>query len=106
MDSVDPALVVAATSVLAGSPGVLQVERVRLRWVGHELLAEADIVAARSLNLSAAHAVAEEAHHRLLHQVPRLAQATIHVDPSGPDPVDHELTAHHFPAPGTGPSSP
>ena len=97
MDSVDPELVDLAARVLAGVTGVERVERVRLRWVGHELLAEADISVDGSLPLSDGHAVAESAHHQLLHQVPRLAQATIHVDPVPVAGVDyHTLTAHHF----------
>ena len=98
MDSVDPELVSLATEVLSEVDGVEHVTRVRLRWVGHELLAEADIVADGALSIRAGHAVAEEAHHSLLHRVPRLAQATIHVDP-GPAGADdhHAVTAHHFP---------
>ena len=97
MDSVDPALVDQAAGVLASSPGVRAVSRVRLRWVGHELLAEADIVTDGSLPLGDAHAIAEEAHHHLLHQLPRLSQATIHLDPTGAGGADpHSLTAHHF----------
>ena len=43
------------------------------------------------------------ARHRLLHEVPRLAQATIHSSPATADGSDpHGLTAHHFarPVPG------
>ena len=97
MDSVDPDLVAEATAVLAEASGVQRVERVRMRWVGHELLAEAEIVADGSLTLAAAHRLAEEAHHQLLHRLPRLAGATIHVDPSGTGSTDdHRITAHHF----------
>lgn len=98
MDSVDPELVAAAEEVLGGAPGVSGVAGVRLRWVGHELLAEATIVTDGSQSLASAHAVAEGAHHRLLHGIPRLAQATIHVDPAVTAGHDHHrLTAHHFP---------
>ncbi|HLI57694.1 MAG TPA: cation diffusion facilitator family transporter [Actinomycetota bacterium] len=98
MDSVDPGLVDTVRRVLAGVPGVEAVESVQIRWVGHELLAEADIASDAGLNLADAHAIAEEAHHRLLHDVPRLAQATIHSNPVGDDGRDHHaVTAHHFP---------
>lgn len=103
MDSVDPGLVRQATAVLGATPGVRDVERVRLRWVGHDLLAEADIATDGGLALREAHAVAERAHHELLHHVPRLAQATIHIDPVATGRADyHRLTAHHFPDDGTG----
>lgn len=48
--------------------------------------------------LAEGHAIAEETHHRLLHQVPRLTEATIHTSPSGEhgDDEPHASTAHHF----------
>ena len=101
MDSVDPDLVDAAHSTLLAVPRVSGVDRVRIRWVGHELLAEADISAAANLSLSDAHAVAEEAEHRLLHELPRLARATIHLNPYTADGAadPHTITSHHFPDP-------
>ncbi|HEV1998385.1 MAG TPA: cation diffusion facilitator family transporter [Candidatus Dormibacteraeota bacterium] len=96
MDSVDPALVEQVTTVLNSMEGVEQVDAVRIRWVGHELRAEAEVVSDASLSLADAHAIAEEAHHRLLHDVGRLAQATIHTSPCQHDGRDHHtLTAHH-----------
>ena len=97
MDSVDPALVQRVETVLAGVDGVEQVEAVRIRWVGHELRAEAIIVSDGQRPLAEAHAIAEEAHHRLLHEVPRLTEALIHSDPgSDGRATGHDLTAHHF----------
>jgi len=99
MDSVDPDLVDAVHQVLASVPGVQAAEGVRVRWVGHELRAEAEIVSDAELTLADAHAIAEQAHHRLLHDIPRLAQATIHTSPCGHDGRDHHAaTAHHFPS--------
>lgn len=97
MDSVDPELVERVTAALTTTPGIEGVEAVRIRWVGHELRAEADIVSDCDLTLTGAHDIAEEAHHRLLHQIPRLAQATIHTSPCRHDGRDHHSpTAHHF----------
>jgi cation diffusion facilitator family transporter len=99
MDSVEPELVDDVTRVLAAVPGVQAVERVRIRWIGHELRAEAEIASDGDLSLADAHAIAEEAHHRLLHDIRRLAGATIHTNPCGQDGRDHHATtAHHFPA--------
>jgi cation diffusion facilitator family transporter len=98
MDAVDPNLVKQVTTLLEGEDGVDGVDGVRIRWIGHELHAEAEITSAGDLTLDQAHQVAERAHHRLLHDVPRLAQATIHTSPSpiaGVDP--HALTEHHRP---------
>ena len=93
MDAVDPSLVDTAEQTLAGTPGVQKVAALRMRWVGHRLHAETDVVVADSLTLLEAHAIALDAEHRLLHAVPRLTAATIHTDP---DTVDaHSAVAHH-----------
>jgi len=102
MDSVDPGLVEDVTRVLNEVPGVETVEGVRIRWVGHELRAEAEIMSDADLSLADAHAIAENAQHRLLHDIRRLTQATIHSNPCQHDGRDHHAeTAHHFPAAGT-----
>jgi len=98
MDSVDPSLVDQVESVLRGVAGVDAVDAVRVRWVGHELRAEIQISSDPGLSLVDAHTIADEAHHRLLHQVPRLAEAVIHTSPSdGGTRSFHEVVAHHFP---------
>ncbi|HLF39962.1 MAG TPA: cation diffusion facilitator family transporter, partial [Acidimicrobiia bacterium] len=90
MDAVDPALAGRTRSVLAGVDGVEGIGEVRIRWIGHRLHAEAEVVVDADLNLVAAHRIAEDARHALLHQVPRLASALIHADP-----CDHHGTDHH-----------
>ena len=98
MDSVDPNLVDEVIGVVGSVPGVEGVEAVRIRWLGHELRAEVEIVSDADLSLADAHAVAEEAHHRLLHGIPRLTRATLHTSPCAHDGRDHHAaTAHHFP---------
>jgi len=97
MDAVDPALVDRVEAVLRATPGVLDLGQVRLRWIGHALRGECEVVVGHDLSLVAAHQVAEEAQHRLLHQVPRLTAALVHADPQGHQgATHHELTAHHL----------
>jgi cation diffusion facilitator family transporter len=103
MDAVDPALVDQIETVLGTTPGILAVDGVRVRWVGHQLHAEVEVTSDADLSLEAAHTIAEEARHHLLHQVRRLSSITIHSSPSsrhGGDP--HALTSHHFNPLGTG----
>jgi len=96
MDAVDPALVDAADVALAGVPGVEGVDSVRLRWVGHRMRAEAEITVDRTLDVVQAHAVSDNAQHQLIHQVPRLDDATVHINPSPlPGVDDHAATGHH-----------
>ncbi|MFG3256298.1 cation diffusion facilitator family transporter [Streptomyces sp. NPDC048172] len=103
MDSVDPALVDAAEAALLDVPGIRAVGKVRMRWIGHALRAEADIVVDPHLTVVRAHALAVAAEHALIHAVPRLTAATVHTD-HAPAPDDdtaadpHAELAHHAPA--------
>jgi cation diffusion facilitator family transporter len=101
MDAVDPELVDSAERALRAVPGVEGVGPVRMRWIGHTLRAEAAVVVAPDISVVAAHAVAVQAEHALIHAVPRLRAATVHIDHAplaahAPDP--HAPLAHHQPA--------
>jgi cation diffusion facilitator family transporter len=97
MDGVDPALVGQISAVLSKTNGIETVDAIRVRWIGHELHAEAEVTSDADLPLSEAHAIAEDARHQLLHQVRRLTSVTVHTSPSSRYGVDpHAITAHHF----------
>lgn len=82
MDSVDPTLVNTVEATLIATDGIERVDAVRLRWVGHELFGEAEIVSDSALSLADAHKITERARHDLLHRVPRLVDVIIHSSPS------------------------
>jgi divalent metal cation (Fe/Co/Zn/Cd) transporter len=89
MDAVDPALVDQAEQTLDATPGVLGVGLVRLRWVGHQLWAECEIIVSGDITAVQAHEVTVNAEHNLLHALPRLSAALVHADPEtrqGTDP--------------------
>ncbi|WP_371672942.1 cation diffusion facilitator family transporter [Streptomyces sp. NBC_00289] len=100
MDAVDPALVDRAEQALREVAGVREVGEVRLRWIGHRLRAEVVVVVDGDVTVRAAHAVAVEAEHALLHAVPRLTAALVHADPApAPGESDpHLALAHHLTA--------
>jgi cation diffusion facilitator family transporter len=83
MDAVDPALVDQATEAIARIPKISQVRTLRIRWIGHTLRAEVDVTVAAELTVEQAHEIAHHAEHHLLHDVPRLTGATVHVSPAG-----------------------
>ncbi|WP_327046904.1 cation diffusion facilitator family transporter [Microbispora sp. NBC_01189] len=89
MDAVDPALVDLAEATLRRTPGVLDVGQVRLRWIGHRLRAECEVIVDAGSTVVEAHRVAVEAEHNLIHTVPRLTAAIVHPDPLPDDGVDH-----------------
>ena len=94
MDAVDPEMVDQVDEVLRGTAGVCDIGITRLRWIGHQLRAECQIVVAEELTIVDAHRIADDCEHRLLHHIPRLTAALVHADPAGDR--HHELTAHHL----------
>lgn len=86
MDGVEPALVHKVEHALAETPGVLSVERVQLRWVGHRLQGAATI-SLNDVGLAAAGTIAADAGHRVRSVVGNLDDFTIrpaHIAPATP----------------------
>jgi cation diffusion facilitator family transporter len=100
MDAVDPALTSQAEQALSAAPGVLAVGQVRLRWTGHRLRAECEVVVDSGATVIEAHEVAVGAEHALLHALPHLAAALVHADPQPGEGTDHHapLASHRLPA--------
>jgi cation diffusion facilitator family transporter len=97
MDRVDESVVTAGEQAISHVDGVASLDRLRMRWIGHNLFAEVEISADPALSLAQSHDVAEAVRHELLHKVRRLADATVHVSPSPDGQTDpHSQTAHHF----------
>ena len=82
LDGVDPGLVASAERTLAAEPGVIGVPRVRMRWIGHRLHADAELDVDPGMSLRQAHELAHHAEHSLSHAVPRLSSAVIHAYPA------------------------
>lgn len=95
LDAVDPSLIDHIQRVAATTPGVVTVSEVRARWAGHRLLAQVRLGVDGRLSVTDAHGIAEETHHRLLHEVKNLSDAIIHVDPEGTGNDPHAGTRHH-----------
>jgi cation diffusion facilitator family transporter len=101
MDAVDPALIDQAETTLAAVPGVLGSGQVRMRWIGHQLRAECDILIDPGTTAVAAHAIAVQSEHALIHAIPRLTAAIVHTDPAPRDGADYHapLASHHHSLP-------
>jgi cation diffusion facilitator family transporter len=95
LDAVDPAIVARIGETVAAVNGVVAVTEVRARWMGHRLLGQVRLSVDGTLSVTHAHAIAEAAHHELLHHIPNLSDAVIHVDPVGGGFDPHASTAHH-----------
>jgi cation diffusion facilitator family transporter len=97
MDAVDHELVDDIEKTLAGVEGVDAIDEVKVRWIGHKLRAEVEVTVDDALGSIEAHDIAVRAHHRLLHEVPRLQAAIVHASPTNAEGTDyHAEVAHHF----------
>jgi len=84
LDGVEPTLVDLAERSLATTPGVIGVDSIQLRWIGHQLHAETSINVEGTLDMRSAHDIAHLAEERLREAVPKLTGATVHVSPPLP----------------------
>jgi cation diffusion facilitator family transporter len=96
MDAVDPSLIDRAEALISDNDDVLDIRRIRMRWVGHCLHAEVYISVDSRLNTSESHQIAEKIRHVLFHEFPDLTDINVHIDP-WIDHIDtqHELTKGH-----------
>lgn len=90
MDGIEPELVARAQAALEATPGVLSVQRLQLRWVGHRLQGAATVVA-EDAPLSTVEQTLAEAKHQLDHALPKLDDMVIQVVTAarGADHADH-----------------
>ena len=81
LDGVEPTVLAEVKHAVWHTPEVHEVTQVRVRWVGHWLHAELNIAVSPQLSVVQGHAIATAVRHQLLHHMPHLANAMIHVDP-------------------------
>jgi cation diffusion facilitator family transporter len=96
LDGVDPAILADMRHAVQHTPEVQAVTQVRARWVGHRLHAELNITVRPDLSVAQGHAIATEVRHHLLHHLPSLANAIIHVDPLDASGEEHHRIAEHW----------
>ena len=97
LDGVEPGAIDEVREVVASTQGVEEVTEVRIRWLGHTMLAEVNLSVGPELSVAQGHEIAQEAHHQLMHHLQYLSNATVHVDPVGSSGEEHHQRAedHH-----------
>ncbi|MFW2383276.1 MAG: cation diffusion facilitator family transporter, partial [Acidimicrobiales bacterium] len=81
MDGVDPHTVDDVAANAASVDGVLGVEDVRVRWIGHRLDATVQVVVDEKLSLIDGHEIAHEVTDALEGAMPNLDNIVVHVEP-------------------------
>jgi cation diffusion facilitator family transporter len=95
LDGVDPTVIAEIKHAVQHIPEVQEVTQMRARWLGHRLHVELNITVRPHLSVAQGHAIATEVRHQLLHHMPHLANAIIHVDPIDASGEEHHRIAEH-----------
>jgi cation diffusion facilitator family transporter len=95
LDAIDPEVIDEVVHVAHHVPEVLEVTEARVRWIGHRMLADLNIAVRADHSVERGHEIAFEVRHQLLHHLPYLANATIHVDPGSASGEHHHRIGEH-----------
>jgi len=95
LDGVDPEVIDEVRHAAKHVPGVEDIAEVRVRWIGHRLLAEVNIAVRSDLSVEQGHDIATEVRHQLLHHLRYLSNATIHIDPISASGERHHRYEEH-----------
>jgi cation diffusion facilitator family transporter len=95
LDGVDPEVVEEIRHAASHVEGVHDVTDVRVRWVGHWLHAEVNLSTSPEISVQKAHDMASDVRHQLLHRLPSLSNAVIHIDPSSNSGERHHRIPNH-----------
>jgi len=98
LDGVDPWLVDEIKAAVKHAEGVEDVSEVRVRWIGHQLLAEVNLAVKGDIPVAEGHDVADNARRAVLQQLDFISNVVVHVDPL--DSSGERF--HHSAADGTG----
>lgn len=94
MDGVDPETTDQIETVVMAIPGVVATDSIRARWMGHRLDVSLHVMVNGGMTVTDGHAISEEVRHALLHDIPKLEDVTVHIDPDGVED-HHGVTRHH-----------
>lgn len=82
IDGVEPEYVLQVRATAAKVRGVVAVNDIRARWIGHRLRAEVAISLAPTMTVAEAHEITSEVEHQLKHELKFLSGAIVHIDPT------------------------
>jgi len=95
LDGVEPDILEEIEHAAHHVEGVKDIWGVRARWIGHKLNVEINIAVDSHATVSKGHEIAEEVRHQLLHHLPHLGNAIVHVDPEDKfGEKHHRITSH------------
>jgi len=81
LDGVDPQQVDEIEAAVKGTEGVEDISEVRVRWIGHQLLAEVNLAVNADVSVAAGHDITDKARRAVLRQLDFISNVVIHIDP-------------------------
>jgi cation diffusion facilitator family transporter len=81
MDAVDPAIVNQIEQYASSAPGVKQISKLRVRWIGHRLFSEVTATADESRTLVEGSSIAQGIRQSLLDAIPVMSEVVVEVQP-------------------------
>jgi cation diffusion facilitator family transporter len=96
LDGVDPDVVDEVRAAASRTPRVQDVTDVRVRWLGHRLIAELNVAVSPQLSVADGHEIAVAVERQLLAELRYLSRAAIHVDPVDQSGAEHHHAAGHM----------
>ena len=95
LDGIEPEVIDEIKHAAEHVSGVLAVNEVRAKWIGHKLHAEINITVDSTISVAQGHEIAKEVRHQLLHHLKHLSNAMIHVDPANASgEMHHRIESH------------
>lgn len=95
LDGINPEVVDEIKHIASHAEGVEDVSEARVRWIGHKIYAELNVAVDPSLSVGEGHEIADIISHDLLHELPYLSNASIHIDPLHKSGEKHHAFNNH-----------
>ena len=82
LDGIEPEIIQELRHQAGHVDGVVSIEEVRARWLGHEIRAELNVVVHDEATVTEGHEIAMAVRQRLMERVEHLGDAIVHIDPA------------------------
>jgi cation diffusion facilitator family transporter len=63
------------------TPGVEKIHQLRTRLMSQDIFVDVHVLVDPFISVSAGHYIAQQVHHRLMHEIPNIKDVTVHIDP-------------------------
>lgn len=95
LDGIEPEVLEEIHHAARHVAGVKNIWGVKARWIGHKLNVEISIAVDSNATVAKGHEIAEEVRHELMHHLPHLGNAAVHVDPENKCGEEHHRIGKH-----------